>query len=1076
MDVRILVVEDNPGDARLVRELLRECSSLAAEVVHVERLSDACAHPGAAAVDAVLLDLSLPDSRGLDTVTRMLVAVPDVPVIVLTGLHDEALAEEALRIGAQDYLIKGEFDARLLERSIRYAHERKERENEQRRTRAALALLQRLTLAIAQAADVERALQVVLAEVCLATGWATGESWLPDRGGKRLERGPFWVGDDEPLRRFHEESEALVLGCGEGLPGRVWKSGKPCWEPDVGRSREFCRMELARETGLRAAIVIPVLTGSEVVAVLAFYHTEARTEDERLVRLVAAAAAQLGGMVQRKRIEAALRQSEARLRRLMDSSYEGIIVVDAQAKMEYVNRRAAAMLGYSAAEIVGRPVLDIVPRQLHEESNARLERRRRGESEMGELRLLRKDGTEFWALTNASPITNEHGEFAGSLVMVSDITERKRAEASERILADAGEVFAGSLDFQETLHRIGHLLVPRLADWCVIIVLDESGELQVERIAAADPEKEARLRGMLDRFPHHRSPEKHPVGRVLHTGQPILLPSIDEEMLARIATDGDHLELLRTLDPRSTVIVPLTGHGRVFGAITMTGSESGRRFDTQDLALAEELASRASMAIENALLYERAKHALRARDEVLGVVAHDLRNPLSAIAMSVDLIDDVGLSETQRRTNLEAILSSVDQMDHLIQDLLDITRIEAGRLRIDTEPLPLKPVLGEARALVERRAATQGLEVGSEVIGSLPPVLADRQRILQILSNLLGNAVKFTPAGGRITLRAETRGGEALVSVSDTGCGIRAEDLPHLFDRFWQARGPQRDGAGLGLAIAKGLVEAHGGTIWAESEVGVGSTFSFTLPLVSEESAGDGTADASPGWIPVPAIPAPSADAPLRVVLVDDHPIVMSSVEGLLRHDGRFDVLAKVTSGEQAIERVRTLHPDLVLMDLAMPGIGGIEAIRQIRAFDDEVRMVALTANPEEESLMPALDAGANGYVLKSAPRTEFVGAVLAAAEGAVPLDVAGNRLLLERYRELKRQSVVSPLATLSDQERTLLTLAAEGYTSTEIGKRVYLSPKTVDSYRSRLMRRLHLHHRADLVRFAVRTGLLTAD
>jgi PAS domain S-box-containing protein len=911
MPMRILLVDHDAGDLRLLRDSLRESSLPDHEIVHVDRLDVACDRLRREHLDVVLLVLSRPGLQDLPALACVLKCAHEVPVVVISATRGAEMARQAVALGAQDCLDRDDLDGRALAPAIRYACERKERENEQRRTEDTLALL---------------------------------------------------------------------------------------------------------------------------------------------------------------------RRNEARLRGLMDTSYEGIFIVDADACMEYVNPRAAEMFGYPAADVVGRPILDLVPERLYPEARARLERRRRGESETSEIRMLRRDGSDFCALATASPIYDEHGGFAGSLVMVSDITERKRAEAAEHLLSEAGQVFGASLDYQETLQRIGQLLVPRLADWCVIVVLDDAGELHVEQITAADPRKRELLRTMLERFPHHRSGDHHPVGRALHTGESVLLTELDDDLLGRIATDAEHEALLRALDPRSSLVVPLTVRGRVFGAMTLTRSETAVRFDAQELSLVEDLARRASLAIENARLYERATNALRARDEVLGFVAHDLRNPLSAVSMAAQLIEEGCSSEKERAEHARAILLSADQMDHLIQDLLDITRIEAGRLRIAVEPVELAEVLVEARAMFQRAAAEAKLSIVTELIGSLPRVRADRQRLLQLLSNLIGNAVKFTPPGGRITLRAEALEGEVLLSVSDTGIGIAAEQLPHLFDRFWQAHASRRGGAGLGLVIAKGIVEAHGGSIRVQSEPGRGSTFSFTLLTAADAEGDPRPAEDAPAWMPLPRIRSRSGGVPLRVVLADDHPIVLSSVEELLRRDGRFDVVAKVTSGEQAVERASTLGPDLVLMDLAMPGIGGIEAIRKINALGLGIRMVALTANPEEQSLLAALDAGANGYVLKSACRAEFVEAVLAAAQGDVPLDEAGNRLLLDRYRETKQRQVESPLAMLSQQERTLLTMAAEGYTSGEIGKRIYLSPKTVDSYRSRLMRRLHLGHRADLVRFAVQTGLLAAD
>jgi PAS domain S-box-containing protein len=856
-NIDVLLVEDNPGDARLLRELLRDNNGLSSEVVHVQRLRDAVEHLRRAAPDVILLDLSLPDSQGLDTVSAILEIAAEVPVVVLTGHRDERLAEEALRAGAQEYLIKAEISPSGLARVIRYARERKARENEQRNSEAALSLLHRLTLAIGQAEDLHSALSLVLQEVCEKTGWVLGESWFPDRNDQQLEPGPAYARPDSSLEAFVEASRAMFFERGVGLPGRVWQSGEAVWVPDAISCDFFCRRAAARAVGLRAAAGIPVLAGDQVAAVLAFFQQEPGAEDPKLVRLVTTAAAQLGALVKRKRIEQAFRESEARLRGLMETSYEGIWMLDADERTEYVNPRMAAMLGYSGPEMFGRPLSDFLAESARGDRAARLQRRRKGESDLDEIQLRRKDGRELWVLTSSSPVRSDDGEFRGSVVMVNDITGRKRAQAAERLLAEAGEVFTASLDYQETLRGIAQLLVPRLADWCVIDVLGESGHLDAVRITASDPRKQHILEEMLNRYPHDSSPASHPVGGVLQSGEPLLLSEITPAKIGVFASDAEHEALLTLLAPRSSMVIPLVVHGRVFGAMTLSASESGRSYSRSDLELGRELGRRAALAIENARLYQQELRALRSRDEVLGFVAHDLRNPLSAVTMSASVLLETPVTEAQTKRMLKAILRATDQMDHLIQDLLDVSRIEAGKMQVDAEPLNPRLVIGEATDMLQPQAEERGLTLVSEVDESLPDVRADRLRILQVLSNLIGNAVKFTPGGGTITLRAERQGDEVRFSVADTGSGVPAEQLPHLFDRFWQARATRRAGAGLGLAIAKGLIETHGGKIWAESALERGSTFHFTLPVdpgtSGGQSAGGPEQAQRAGWSPLQA-------------------------------------------------------------------------------------------------------------------------------------------------------------------------------------------------------------------------------
>lgn len=227
-----------------------------------------------------------------------------------------------------------------------------------------------------------------------------------------------------------------------------------------------------------------------------------------------------------------------------------------------------------------------------------------------------------------------------------------------------------------------------------------------------------------------------------------------------------------------------------------------------------------------------AETALRTRDEVLAVVSHDLRNPLSVIDMcAASLVDKLARDDEGARSLVRTIESSTEWMNRLIEDLLDVARVEAGRLNLDRHPQDLVRVISEATVMLEPLITEKSLTLHEDLPDHLPRANVDARRVVQVLENLVSNAVKHTPPGGEIRIRAESANGEIQISVRDTGSGIPAENLPHLFDRFWQARGARRGGAGLGLAIAKGIVEAHGGRIWVESELGAGSTFGFSLPL-----------------------------------------------------------------------------------------------------------------------------------------------------------------------------------------------------------------------------------------------------
>jgi signal transduction histidine kinase/DNA-binding response OmpR family regulator len=417
---------------------------------------------------------------------------------------------------------------------------------------------------------------------------------------------------------------------------------------------------------------------------------------------------------------------------------------------------------------------------------------------------------------------------------------RRNAEEAGRratFLADASHVLARSLDHETTLSVLCRTIVPRLADYCVVDLVREDGTIRRVGAAHVDCAKESLLRAIVDNQPAGRWSE-YPAYAALTEGQRAQIEEVGSGTPQAPVEVVEDPEPPERLNPRSVIAVPLMATGLIHGALVLAISESDRRFEPEDLELASELARRAAMTIENARLYNHALEATRTRDELLAIVAHDLRNPLSTVTMGSALLLEEATNPRQRN-HAELVGRAAERMNRLIEDLLEAARVQNRKLRIEPRAQPPLPVVNEAVAMLRPLAESRSIELIARVGDNLPLVSMDAARVLQVLSNLVGNALKFTPAGGRIEIVCEEVGDEVRFAVVDTGAGIPADQLPHIFGRFWQASDRDVRGIGLGLSIVRGIVETHGGRVWVESEPGQGTTFFFTLGAPGAEAAVD---------------------------------------------------------------------------------------------------------------------------------------------------------------------------------------------------------------------------------------------
>jgi PAS domain S-box-containing protein len=564
-------------------------------------------------------------------------------------------------------------------------------------------------------------------------------------------------------------------------------------------------------------------------------------------------------MERRAAAEAALRTSEAKFAGILSIAAEAIITVDEQQHIVHFNQGAAEIFRYDPSEMIGKPLELLLPmrsRGIHAREVAAFGASAENARRMGKRREIsgrRSTGEEFPAEASISKLQSE-GHILYTVVL-RDVSDRKRIEERQRFLAEASAALAASLDVQTTLDAVARLAVPALSDACVLEAWPEEGEDEAVRTVAAagSPERRDELRARYLTGRH--APGAGVVAAVRRTGKARRI-SITEGLPAPDSPSSEFARMLQDVGACCALVIPVKARGGVLGAITLVSWN--REFDDFDTELAGEFARRAALALDNARLYQASRRASLARDEVLGVVSHDLRNPLSGISMCASvLLDPEPAPPDSVRSMAEVIRESAQWMGRIIQDLLDVSRIESGRLPLERSAVSVESVLDAIQDLMRLQVDSAGVEFVIERSGDLPALDADRERVLQVLMNLLGNAIKFTPAGGRITLDATAVAGAHEQSrtgapgsfvrfrVRDTGVGIAESHLPHVFDRFWQVHVTGRAGAGLGLAIAKGIVEAHGGAIWAESTLGEGTMFAFTIPAVAALSPAAGVAAAT---------------------------------------------------------------------------------------------------------------------------------------------------------------------------------------------------------------------------------------
>jgi PAS domain S-box-containing protein len=771
----------------------------------------------------------------------------------------------------------------------------------------------------------------------------------------------------------------LTIRIGEGFAGRIAADKRSLSLRSVSTDPLILYPGL-KASGMRAAYGVPLIEGGSVVGVAAICSRtvwEFSRADRVILDVIARRAAMA---ISYSRVREVVDREKAHVEALLAQLPAGVVLAEAPSGKLTLHNSQAELIWrrpFIASESIeqygGWPGYRRDGRRVMPQDWPLARAIRSGETVLNEeVEILRGDGTRGAIIVGAAPIHGPNAQIIGGVSTFVDITNQwqterelrrtaeqaQRAEALQQIASEASQQLAEAFDTGTTVMSIARIGLPQIADWCSVHELGDDGMLRVVALAHSNPMKASLFEG---RYPTvgEAGPLSH---EVLQDQQPRVFPYVTDDLLREWTVSPEQFEVVRDFGLTSLMVFPLVARGRTLGIMRFACAESGRHFSPEDVTLAEELARRASIALDNARLYgavqasearlaglisvatdaiisldddqqivmfntgaetifgwkhdeiigkpldvliperfveihrqhvrdfgagsitarkmgerqriygrrrdgsefpaeaaiskldlegkqlftvvlrditeqkrlaQEREAAIEMRDQAMQIVAHDLRNPLGTILMLASMLKQrESGQEGQSHATAEAIERASSRMDRLIRDLLDVSRIDAGQVALERDRVSPVEVIAGCVEAEKPLIASASLDFELEVVPNLPDIWADRHRLLQILENLIGNAAKFTRRGGHITVGATLKDGDVLFWIKDTGIGIAAEHLPHLFDRFWQVKSEdRRRGAGLGLFIVKGLVEAHDGRVWVESTPGKGTTVFFTIPL-----------------------------------------------------------------------------------------------------------------------------------------------------------------------------------------------------------------------------------------------------
>ena len=942
-ELRLLLLEDSLLDVELIQIAL-EGGGIQCDLMQVQTYDEFLAAVQAPTFDLILSDYKLPEFDGIAALQLARTHCPKIPFIFVSASLGEERAIDLLKQGATDYVLKERLVrlAPSVQRALREAQDHADRQ-------AALTARQQAELALQQ----NQARLLLSVEAASLGLWdydpVTDTGYLSDRCKQMVDlppeakltyaRGLERLHPDDRPTVYEAIKRALLHKEPYDLEFRVcWTDGSVHWIHAKGQTHHD-------PTGK------PIWMGGVGIDITDRKRTEA----------------------ERKQAASALRQSEARFRTLANAVPQLVWMNDEAGNLLYLNDPWQEYLGLPAETVINWSQNDFTH---PDDVLGMIETRDRGIAAKTayelEARLRRADGQYRWHLIRAVPLQDEPGQTTFWYGTATDIEAVKQVAAGQRFLAQVSGVLAESLDYPMTLSRIAQLAVPFLADYCFFDIVTASQQLQRVAWHHVNPEKQS-LISLTPTYVPPLSFAQHPVCDAISHNQIGFVPDTSDEWLQSIATSAEHLAFLRNLELRSCLTVPLSTRDRKLGALVLCfTAESERRHTEVDLSLAQELAHRAATALDNSQLYQQAQDANRIKDEFLAVLSHELRTPLNPILGWSKLLQLDSSDPVKTAKGLEAIERNAKMQTQLIEDLLDISQILRGKLKLNKSLVQLSTVMEAAIETVQLTAEAKSIQLQAQIDPAIGQVFGDPGRLQQIVWNLLSNALKFTPVGGQVTIALSLVDAQlesqldaqpqayAQIQVTDTGKGIAPAFLPHVFERFRQEDGSttrQFGGLGLGLAIVHYLVEVHGGTVQVQSAgEGQGATFTVQLPVVSSASGVEQMGD---------RIDENDLSG-FSILVVEDDPDTRELLAFLLTQRGA--VVTAAASATQALEILAQSPLSLIVSDIGMPDMDGYMLLRQIRANanqNQQIPAIALTAYAGEINQQRALEVGFQRHLTK---------------------------------------------------------------------------------------------------------------